>query len=276
MDLNHPEIVKLTEKAETFADQIIRRTRTTLPTIGRLLLTSTFIEDGIRMWLQWSQQRDYIAYHWNVYMFVGTMFVIFNLIAQLAGSAMVVVRKQVRIACAILLSVVIVQTFSYKILWSVNFFFKNLSLVGGLALLLSETFEVGRKSMFAGIPSLNDRSNHVNYMQLFGRTTLVFMFLTIQRWETSFLYLLETALACALMFLVTIGWKTKLSALALAGYLLFMNVWINAFWRFSSHSSDRDLYKYEFFQTLSVAGGLLLLISLGPGRVSVDQAKREM
>lgn len=228
------------------------------------------------MWSQWADQRDYISYHWNYPMFVGTMFVIYNLIAQLAGSSMVLLRRNVRIACGILLSVVLVQTLAYNVLWTPNFFFRNLSLVGGLSLLFTETFESGRKSLFAGVPSLDNHDNHVNYLQLFGRTTLVFMFLTIQRWELSFFYIIETALACALMFAVTIGWKTKLSALALACYLFFMNIWINAFWMLDIHSSHRDLYKYDFFQTLSIIGGLLLLISLGPGRVSLDHSRRNL
>lgn len=276
MDFNNPEFVRYTNKAEIIADKIIKQSRTILPTLGRLFLVSTFIEDGIRMWTQWNDQRDYIAYHWHVYMFFGTLFVIFNLLAQLIGSAMVLMRKRVRIACAILLTVVLEQTLAYNVLWSANFFFRNLSLIGGLALLFTETFESGRKSMFAGLPSLGEHSAHVNYLQLFGRTTLVFMFLTIQRWEISIFYVVETALACALMFAVAIGWKTKLSALALAAYLLFMNMWINAFWTLDYRSSHRDLYKYDFFQTLSIVGGLLMLISLGPGRVSVDQAKREL
>lgn len=276
MDLNKQQFDQFTNKAEVVADTIIKQSRTILPTLGRLFLTSTFIEDGIRMWFQWGDQRDYIAYHWNLPMFLGHVFVIFNLIAQLGGSSMVLFRKNVRLACGILLAVVLTQTIAYNVLWTPNFFFRNLSLVGGLALLFTETFESGRKSLFAGLPTLDSRGAHVNYIQLFGRVTLVFMFLTIQRWELSFFYLIETTLACALMFAVTIGLKTKLSALALAGYLFFMNIWINPFWTLDANSSHRDLYKYDFFQTLSIIGGLLMLISLGPGKVSLDHSRRNL
>lgn len=274
--MDNPQFVQFTEKAERAADAIIKSSRTVLPTVGRLFLTSTFIEDGFRMWFQWSDQRDYIAYHWNFPMFIGTLFVIFNLVAQLGGSIMMLIRKHVRIACAILLSIVLIQTLAYNVLWSPNFFFRNLSLIGGLALLFTETFELGRKSLFAGVPKLDNERGAVNYIQLFGRITLVFMFLTIQRWELSFFYIIEAAFACVLMFAVTIGWKTKLSALALAVYLFLMNMWINAFWMLDAHSSLRDLYKYDFFQTLSIIGGLLLLISLGPGKVSLDHQRRNL
>lgn len=274
--LNHPQVIQFTNKAEVVADAIIKHSKTFLPTLGRLFLTGTFIEDGIRMWFQWHDQRDYISYHWDLPMFVGTLFVIFNLLAQLGGSSMVLFRKNVRIACGILLSVVLVQTVAYNVLWTLNFFFRNLSLIGGLALLFTETFESGRKSLFAGLPSLDTHKAHINYIQLFGRVTLVFMLLTVLRWELSFFYLVEVLFACLLMFLVAIGWKTKLSALALAIYLFFMNMWINAFWMLDTHSSHRDLYKYDFFQTLSIIGGLLLLISLGPGKVSLDHSRRNL
>lgn len=276
MDVNNPQFVQFTNRAEVIAEAIIKHSRVVLPTLGRLFLTGTFIEDGLRMYFQWHDQRDYIAYHWNLPVFIGTLFVLFNLFAQLGGSTMVLFRKHVRIACGILLSVVLIQTCAYNVLWSANFFFRNLSLIGGIALLFSETFETGRRMMFAGLPSLDTHSSHVNYLQLSGRVLLVLMFLTIQRWELSFFYVIETTLACTLMFAVTIGWKTKLSALALVVYLFFINIWLNAFWMLDAHSAHRDLYKYDFFQTLSIIGGLLLLISLGPGKVSIDQHRRNL
>lgn len=263
-------------QAEVVAESIIKLSRSFLPTIGRVFLVSTFIEDGIRMWTQWADQRDYISYHWNLPMFLGTLFVIYNLITQLVGSTMVIFRAKVRIACGILLSVVLVQTLAYNVLWTYHFFFRNLSLIGALALLLTETFETGRKAIFAGVPTLDSHNASINYIQLFGRTTLIFMFITIQHWELSIFYIIEITLASALMFAVVIGWKTKLSALALAAYLFFMNFWINAFWTLDAHSSHRDLYKYDFFQTFSIIGGLLMLISLGPGKVSLDHSRRNL
>ncbi|KAG9470902.1 hypothetical protein GDO78_016387 [Eleutherodactylus coqui] len=177
--------------------QFLRVTKQYLPHVARLCLISTFLEDGIRMWFQWSEQRDYIEATWSCGYVLATIFVLINLIGQLG---------------------------------------ENLALGGGLLLLLAESRSEG-KSMFAGI--------------------------------------LQNIVGTALIILVAIGFKTKLAALTLVVWLFAINVYFNAFWSIPAYKPMHDFLKYDFFQTMSVIGGLLLVVALGPGGVSMDEKKKE-
>ena len=95
--------------------QFLRHGKNILPHVARLCLISTFLEDGIRMWFQWSEQRDYISSTWGCGWFLGMVFVIVNLLGQLAGCAMVLSRKKVNIACAVLFSIIALQVSFYDI-----------------------------------------------------------------------------------------------------------------------------------------------------------------
>lgn len=98
-------------KAEDFADQILRHLKHVLPHIARFCLVSTFFEDGVRMWFQWGEQRDYFSQTWNCSSVFGLLFVLFNLFGQLAGVAMVLARQKVEIAVGILGAVIVVQVY---------------------------------------------------------------------------------------------------------------------------------------------------------------------
>lgn len=260
-------------KAEDFADQILRHLKHVLPHLARFCLVSTFFEDGVRMWFQWGEQRDYFSQTWNCSSVFGLLFVLFNLFGQLAGVAMVLARQKVEIAVGILGAVIVVQTVAYSILWDIKFLMRNMALAGGLLLLLAES-QSEKKSLFAGVPSAGGNSPKT-YLQLSGRILLVFMYLTLIHFDLSFLRTVETIVGAILMVFVTIGFKTKLSALVLLLWLSFLNVYLNAFWMVPSDRPLRDFLKYDFFQTMSVIGGLLLVVALGPGGVSVDDYKKK-
>lgn len=148
-----------------------------------------------------------------------------------------------------------------------------MALAGGLLLLLAES-QSEKKSLFAGVPSAGGNTPKT-YLQLSGRILLVFMYLTLIHLDFSFMNTVETIIGSILMVFVTIGFKTKLSALLLLLWLSFLNVYSNAFWMMPSDRAIRDYLKYDFFQTMSVIGGLLLVVTLGPGGVSVDDYKKK-
>lgn len=264
---------EIISKSEEVADQVIRSGKHILPTLARLCLISTFLEDGLRMWFQWNEQTEYMDTAWSCGRFLAHLFVFVNLVGQLGGCVMVLGRWKVDIACGVLFFILVLQTFAYSILFDMQFLFRNLALIGALLLVLAESLVVGR-SLFAGVPSLGD-NRPKNLLQLAGRILLAFMFITLFRFEVSFLQISQDILGSILMVLVTIGYKTKLSALLLVLLLSALNFYHNAWWTIPDHKPLRDFLKYDFFQTLSVIGGLLMLVSLGPGGVSMDEHKKE-
>ncbi|XP_055389939.1 surfeit locus protein 4 homolog isoform X2 [Condylostylus longicornis] len=260
-------------KTEDIADQVVRKGKNVLPTVARLCLIATFLEDGLRMWFQWSEQREYMDMSWGCGKIIATLFVLINLIGQIGGCVMVILRFRVSIAVGVLFFIVVLQTIAYSILWDLQFLLRNLALIGALLLVLAESRNEAR-SLFAGVPSLGDNKPK-NFMQLAGRILLAFMFITLIRFELSFLQVFQDILGSILMVLVVVGYKTKLSALILVLLLTILNLYHNAWWSIPSYKPLRDFLKYDFFQTLSVIGGLLMIVSLGPGGVSMDEHKKE-
>lgn len=200
------------------------------------------------------------------------MFVVINLLGQLSGSILILLRFHVKPACCLLGFIVFLQTFAYSILWDMAFLLRSLSLAGSLLLLFAEGHSEA-KSLFAGVPTLGDNKPK-SYMQLTGRILVVFMFVTMLRLEFTFFQILQNIVASVLMIMVTVGYKTKLSALALVIWLFSINMWFNAFWMIPHNKPMRDFLKYDFFQTMSVIGGLMMIVSLGPGGVSMDEHKK--
>jgi len=92
-----------------------------------------------------------------------------------------------------------------------------MSLSGALLMILAES-RVEGKSLFAGVPSLGENKPKT-YMQLSGRILVVFMFITVLHLDFHPLIVLQNIVAIVLMMAVTIGFKTKLSALVLVVWL---------------------------------------------------------
>jgi len=263
----------LLSPVEDTADQAIRMARPVLPHLARLLLVATFLEDGWRMWTQWMEQREYIMILWGCPYSLASLFVLVNLVGQLGAVSMVVNRFQTNIACGILIFIVLLQTLAFGILSDPLFLVRNLALCGGVILVAVEAW-VEEKSTFAGVPSAGEDKSLKQYLQLAGRVLLAFMFLTLMRFEAEPLQIAYTLITTTLMGLITVGYKTKLSACVLVLLLVFHNISHNCFWTIARRRPLHDFLKYDFFQTLSFTGGLLMVVVLGPGEISFDDKKK--
>jgi len=74
--------------------------------------------------------------------------------------------------------------------------------------------------------------------------------------------------------MVVIGFKAKWSAGFLILFLSISNVVLNNWWSLHHTHPQRDFQRYDFFQNLSIMGGFLLLVNLGPGGLSMDEKKK--
>ena len=131
-----------------------------------------------------------------------------------------------------------------------------------------------RNNLFASIPSLSATERH-QYIQLAGRVLLIVLFLgAVFQGDWSPLRYVASVLGFIACVMVAVGFKAKWSASFLVACLCVTNILINNWWS-RSHQYARDVARYDFFQCTSIMGGLLLLISMGPGELSYDEKKKE-
>ena len=171
---------------------------------------------------------DQTLQSWNLGQFLSFLFVLFNAVGQLGSVVLVLTRVRVTFASLTLFLVIVSQTIAYSILWDLQFLFRNLALSGALLLLIAESRVVG-KSLSYSVPSLGT-DNAKTALQLSGRILLVFMFLTLLRFELHLGQIIQNLVGAGLITLVAIGFKTKLSALFLVTWLNAINFTFNAWW----------------------------------------------
>lgn len=244
-----------------------------LPTIGRFLIIVTFYEDALRIMTQWNDQLWYLQTHRHFYPGISHIFLLLNVITMLVASSAVIMKRYTEYAVIGLLSVVVIQGFGYGLMFDLTFFLRNLSVIGGLIMVFSETM-INKKKSFAGIPSMSE-TDRKKYFLLAGRVLLIFLFFGfIIQGTWSIVRVFVSLFGLAACTMVAIGFKAKWSATFLVILLSVFNVFANNWWSVHSAHPQRDFLKYDFFQTLSIVGGLILLVNIGPGGLSVDEKKK--
>ncbi|KAG8897026.1 hypothetical protein FRC00_004917 [Tulasnella sp. 408] len=259
--------------AEDQIDILSQPLRPYLPAIGRFLIVVTFLEDALRIVSQWGDQLWYLQKHRSFPWGISHLFLLINVVTMLAASGAIIARRYSEIAVGALMGVVIIQGFGYGLIFDLNFFLRNLSVVGGLIMVFSDAITSSKRN-FAGLPSLTENDRR-KYFQLVGRVLLIFLFIGFMiQGQWSFARVLVSIFGLVACGMIAVGFKAKWSAAFLVILLSVFNVVINNWWSVHSHHPQRDFLKYDFFQTLSIVGGLLLLVNMGPGGLSVDEKKK--
>jgi len=262
-----------TSKIEDWLDTASDPIKPHLPAIGRFLIVVTFLEDALRIVTQWNDQLTYLNIYRHIPWGLTHIFLLTNVVAMTACSVMVIARKHSEYAVAGLVGVVVTQAIGYGLIFDLNFFLRNLSVTGGLMMVLSDSW-VRKKFAPAGLPQIDEKDRKM-YVQLAGRVLLVFLFIGfIFAGDWSISRVIVSTLGFVACIMVVVGFKAKFSAVLLVVILSVFNLIVNNFWTLPNHHHQKDFAKYDFFQILSIVGGLLLLVNMGPGAVSLDEKKK--
>ena len=266
-----------------------RRRRRLVARLGPAFLVTIFVEDGVRIWWRWNEQMVYLTSVMRMRRAVGFACLVLSSVVQLVASALVLRPRhlgpsRVVPACISLIVFVVVQPALYGQSNDADFVCQSVTLIGGLLLLVwSENHHAWRVSSLVGVP-LDLQGVGADRLQLAGRLGLTFLFffqaLCAENGGLHSVWCAPTvwsallvALLLGLTLLVSVGFKTEPAALGLTALFGLSNIWMHPFWNVPERLAD--FYKYYFFHSLSIMGGLLLLSVHGPGGISVDERLRE-
>ncbi|KAF2656538.1 SURF4-domain-containing protein [Lophiostoma macrostomum CBS 122681] len=262
-----------TSKIEDWLDTLSDPIKPYLPAVGRFLIVVTFLEDALRILTQWRDQLQYLHDYRHIWNGVTHIFLIVNVIAMTVCSIMIIIRKNSDYGVAGLIGVVVLQGIGYGLVFDLNFFLRNLSVMGGLLMVLSDSW-VRKRFAPAGLPQLDEKDRKM-YFQLAGRVLLIFLFVGfVFRGDWNIWRIAVSLFGFVACVMVVVGFKAKWSATILVLILSVFNLIVNNFWTLHPHHPHKDFAKYDFFQILSIVGGLLLLVNMGPGQFSVDEKKK--
>ncbi|SGZ56915.1 CIC11C00000005005 [Sungouiella intermedia] len=263
----------ISKKIENILDDYFSPVKPYVPGIGRLFIVATFYEDAMRIFSQWSEQVYYLHVYRRYWKWLTVLFLVVNIVTMFTASTLLVLRKHLTFSTVALCLVVVFQGIFYGLIFDSQFLLRNLSVVGGLILAFSDSL-VRDKRALPGLPMIGNQDNK-KYFLLAGRLLLIFLFLGFvfsANW--SFVRVIVILVGLSACTSIVVGYKTKVAAAVLTLLLFSYNMAVNQFWKYLSYNANRDFLKYEFFQTLSIVGGLLIIVNAGAGELSIDEKKK--
>lgn len=252
-----------------------------LPFACRLLLVSTFLEDGLRILFEMHHQIDFLRHEYYMPSFIAGLLLLLNVGVSFVAVAFILGRKKLargkyeNQAAYALIGCVLYQQIMYGRhspvgSGNLGFFVRNLCLSGSLLLISCESrLAAGRSALPMGLLDGHaDQQTTVSYMQLASRIMLVLLGLEF----VATLGTVGTIFALPVIIAVLVGFYLEVAGSILLILYFWHNVLNSAFWSVRG-SYLSQIMQYEFFQTLSIMGGLLLLVTTGPGAISVDEMR---
>ncbi len=269
----------VSQRAETILNSVASPLKPYLSHIGRFLLVVTFLEDALRIFMQWEEQVRFMMYYRSCHRSVANVFLFSCFSMMLGGSLMALARFRPAVACGLMAGVVVLQTIGYGLYSHTTFMMRNVSLLGGILLLWVEANMNGGKRhkgvLFPGLPDITETEKST-YLSLMGRLLLVGLFVALGfHGEFTPFKVIMAAFSLLACLMVAVGFKARYSAMFLVAILSIFNIIINPWWSYGEESAERDFLRYDFFQMLSIMGGFLLLANTGPGELSVDEKHRK-
>src|ERR1700712_6042969 len=144
----------------------------------------------------------------------------------------IIIRKYSEHAVMGLVAVVITQALGYGLIFDLNFFLRNLSVVGGLLMVLSDSW-VRKKFAPAGLPQMDEKDRKM-YVQLAGRVLLIFLFVGfVFAGEWSIWRVIVSLFGFVACIMVVVGFKAKMSGIILVMILSIFNLFVNNWWTVS-------------------------------------------
>jgi ER-derived vesicles protein len=160
---------------------------------------------------------------------------------MISCSTLVIARRYSDYAVGGLIGVVITQALGYGLIFDLNFFLRNLSVMGGLLMVLSDSW-VRKSKTFAGLPQIDEKDRKM-YFQLAGRVLLIFLFIGfIFKGTWNIWRIIVALLGFVACVMVVVGFKAKFSAIMLVVILSVINLLVNNFWTVRSQIQYRFKY----------------------------------
>lgn len=262
------------------ARKVNRQLSPWFPWITRALLVATFVEDGIRILVEMPHQVHFLVHEYYVPQFLARVGLVLFVLISFAGVILVLGQNKIArgkyepLGAYILLGCVLYQQVLYGrhspiSSGNLGYLLRNLCLSGSLLLLTAQKRMSEGRTALPGLPDAGNAAVMHGYLRLASRCMLVLLSLefltTLGPWGT--------VLTLPVIAAVLVGYKINISGSVLIG-LYFLHNFLNSPFYAADGEFMKEIMRFEFVQTLSIMGGLMLLVHVGPGEFSVDERSR--